>query len=620
MPVRSPCCPRSKRSAIFSLCVAGALFALASCSDRQRAELLEVDAVLPSEVQFGDSVQIIGDGFGLGSPALVTFRGDVYRAGLAPERVEVSFRAETESQRELSLTFPRDAERAFCGDPEQASHATFRGDVEVAIAARALGVPPVTGRLNGVVVELYPAVKTRGAEDHFHALGREVQEFLGLELGAAKAGGLEVLGVVPGSRAAAAALRPRDRLVRAGGVTVLQPSDLVPDGARVLELAVMRDDDQAELRVDVDGWRPRPPAALGWAALPVLAAALWFFAALSPLPRLLGWVGQNWLEQERARRRALGRGPVNGARALEWPSGIELVGGPSGLLVWLGIAAALSAPLLRRSPVDVTRGLLFTSFAAAALLVAFAFAAGEPGRPRWSIGGALTAAGQQWLCALPSAVALLAVGLPSGIDLDDLAHAQGPWPWQWNAFDSPGSFLAAAALLLGALPRPGKPFWRLAHARPPRLSWRSDGDGWFDRLYLCSTSALAAELFFGGDAMPSALAGPGWLMMALTASSLLVKYTLLVFGVSFLRGLCLGLGAREWCRFGLSVCLPASIVAFGVAEGWRWLALASPFFAWIAHGFAPALVGLVGLALIVGFVRVHAAAREPGPAPLSPWL
>jgi hypothetical protein len=619
MLVHRPCYPRSTRSAIHAACAAGAIFVLAGCQDRLGADLLEIDAVLPAEVQFGDSVQIVGDGFGLGSPATVTFRGEVHRAGLAPEPLEVSFRAQTESQRELSLTLPRDAERAFCGEPDQASHATFRGDVQVAIAARALGAPPATGRLHGVVVELYPAVKTRAAEDRSRALGREVLEFLGLELGADPAGNLEVLRVVPGSRAAAADLHPGDRLARAGGVTVQQPSDLVPDGARVLELGVLRDDHEAQVRVDVDGFRPRPPRALGWAGLPVLAATLWFLVALSPLPRLLGWIGQNWLEQERARRRALGRRPMN-ARGAEWPRAIELLGGPSGLLVWLGVAAALSAPLLRRSPVDVTRGLLFTASAAAALLVAFAFAAGEPGRARWSIGGALTAAAHQWLSILPSAVALLSVGLPSGIDLDDLARAQGPWPWQWNAFDSPGSLLACSALLLGALPRPGKPIWRLAHARPPRLSWRSDGDGWFDRLYLCSTCALAAELFFGGDAMPNALGGPGWLVLALTASSLLAKYTVLVFGVSFLRGLCLGLGAAEWCRIGLSVCLPASIVAFAVSEAWRWLALASPFFGWIAHGFAPASVVAVALALVLVVIRAQAAAREPGPAPLSPWL
>jgi hypothetical protein len=280
----------------------------------------------------------------------------------------------------------------------------------------------------------------------------------------------------------------------------------------------------------------------------------------------------------------------------------------------------LSAPLLRRSPVDVTRGLLFTLFASALLLVAFAFAAGDPGRARWSLGGALKAAVQQWLSALPSAVALLATGLPSGIDLDDVAHGQGPWPWEWNAFQNPGSFVLCAALLIGALPRPGKPAWRLLHARPPRLSWRCDGDGWFDRLQSCSTCALAAALFLGGDAVPSALAAPGWLTVALAAGLLLTKYTLLVLGVSFVRGLCLGSSAADYCRFALCVGLPASIVAGAAAEAWRLLATGSPFWGWIARGFAPASIVLGAFALALASARGLAAAREPGPPTLNPWL
>lgn len=593
---------------------------LPHCREQAPVELLQVDAVLPAEAQFGDSVQILGDGFGLGSPATVTWRGDVYRAGRATESVEFSFRARTESQRELSLTLPREAERAFCGDPEQASHATFRGDVEVAIAAHAPGAPPATGSLHGVVVELYPAVKTRGSEHRASERGRDVLGFLGLELGATRRAGLEVIRVAPGSRALAADLRPGDRLVRAGGLTVLEPNDLVPDASRVLELGLVRGDLDLEARVDVDGFSPRPPRALGWAALPILVAALWFLVALSPLPRWIGWVGQNWIDQRRARRRALSRELPSGARPPEWPRVIELFGGASGLLVWLGVASAMSAPLLRRTPLDVTRGLLVTLTVSAALLIAFAFAAGDPAPARWSLRRAAIAALQQWLCLLPAGVALLAAGFASGIDLDDVVHAQGAWPWQWNAMRDPGQFVACAALLLCAVPRPGKPIWRLAHARPPRLSWRSDGDGWFDRLYLSSTCALAATVFLGGDALPLALAGSSSLSALLAAAMLVSKYTLLVLGVSFVRGLCLGLGAGHFYRFSLGVGLPAAVVAVAASEAWRWLGAASSLWSWVERGFGPASAALALLALAVVLFRAHGASREPGPPSLSPWL
>jgi hypothetical protein len=296
-------------------------------------------------------------------------------------------------------------------------------------------------------------------------------------------------------------------------------------------------------------------------------------------------------------------------------------------LVWLAVAAALSAPLLRRAPVDTTLGLSLSLCVAAALLVAQAFAAGGEGRPRWSIAGACAAAFHQWATLLPAGVALLATGLSSGVELDDVAHAQGPWPWQWNAFQGPGRWLACAALLLTCLPRPGKPAWRLAHARPPRLSWRSDGEGWFDRLYLCSACALAALVFFGGDALPGA-AGAGvapgdgarWLFTLGAAAWLLTKYTVLVLAISFLRGLCLGVSAEQWSRRGALFFVPAAFAVYALAELWRALGRASPFFGWVELRFAPAslAVVLIGLALVC--VRAPAAARDAGPPSLSPWL
>jgi hypothetical protein len=288
--------------------------------------------------------------------------------------------------------------------------------------------------------------------------------------------------------------------------------------------------------------------------------------------------------------------------------------------VWLAVAAALSAPLLRRVPVDTTLGLSLALTVAAALLVAQAFAAGGEGRARWSLAGACAAAFHQWITLLPAGVALLATGLSAGIELDDVARAQGPWPWQWNAFQGPGLALACSALLLTGLARPGKPIWRLAHARPPRVSWRSDGEGWFDRLYLCSACALATSIFFGDDALPGLEPGAGWLFTLAAAGVLLTKYTVLVLGVSFSRGLCLGVSAEQWSRRGARWFVPAALAVYAVAELWRTLGRSSPFLGWVEQCFAPAQLAaaLLGLALVC--VRAQAAAREAGPPSLSPWL
>jgi hypothetical protein len=621
--------PRSTRSAFRALTACGArLRALASlallvslapwgCDREPKAELLSVDAVLPAEAQFGDSVQILGDGFGLGSPAQVTLRGEVYRAGHPPQSIERTFRAHTESQRELVLTLPREAEAGFCGEPDDVSHATFRGDVMVAIAAHAVGAPPATGTLHGVVVELYPAVKARATSDRLAALGRDVLAYVGIEVAAAPEGGLSVLSVKPRSRAAAAELRPGDRIARAGGLSVLQPSDLVPEASRRLELGVLRDDLEHSLSLDVDGFVARPPAALAWPALVVLSVALWLIIGATPLAGALGWLGQNWLEQERARRRSLSR-ESSGERRPEWPRGLTLLGGASGLLVWLGVAAALSAPVLRRAPVDVGKGLLALMFVSAALLGAAAFGEGGGARERWSMRRALGAAFCQWWVTTPAWLAVLAPCFESGVDLESLVRAQGPWPWSWNAFANPGSLLACSALLATTLPRAGASAW-LTHARPPRLSWRAEGGGWFDRLYLCSASAVATLVFLGGDAWPGA--APGDLLPAAYAATLLiVKYTLVVLGVSFLRGLCVGLSAWHWSRLTTRAILPAALGALVLAHGFRVAAGASPLWGWVASGIGPASVAVVVLGAALLGRRLSQSAGEAAPPALSPWL
>jgi NADH-quinone oxidoreductase subunit H len=583
-------------------------------------ELLEVNAVVPAEAQFGDAVQVIGDGFGLGNPATVTFRGDVYRAGQPPEALHVSFRARTESPRELALTLAREAESAFCGGSDEAAHATFRGDIEVSIAARAPGAPPATGLLHGAVVELYPAVKSRGSADRLVERGGQVLAFLGIDVAGAPDGGLEVLRVDDGGRAAAAELLPGDRLLRAGGVTVLQPSDLLPPAARELELTVLRGDTELGLRVDVDGFTARPPSELGWAALPIFAAVLGFAASASPLSRLLGWAGQNWVEQQRAQRRSLRRAAAAGVRGFEGPSWLELMGGASGLLVWLGLAAALSAPLLRRTPVDVTSGLVVALFASTALLAASSLIDGGAAGGTWSFRRALLAAGQRCVTSAPAWIAGLAPCFENGIELDDAARAQGAWPWTWNAFANPGFSLALLVLLLTCVPRPARP-GRLAHARPSRLSWRQDGDGWFDRAYLCSACALATVLFLGGDALHGvepASASPWAVLVA--AAWVVAKYTLLVLAISFLRGLFLGITPAQWSALSLRYGLPAALVALSLTQLWRFLLASSPFWSWVALGYGPASAAVVAVGLALLLVRSQRAAREPGPPSLSLWL
>jgi len=146
------------------------LLALGACAREPAAELLEVNRVAAAEVQFGDALQVIGDGFALGRPVLVHFRGQVYRAGVGARDVDIALGARAESQHELSVPLPRESEAEFSGGPEPGAHVTFRGDLQVAIAASEPGAPPVIGTLHGSTSELYPALETRVSTDQRSAL------------------------------------------------------------------------------------------------------------------------------------------------------------------------------------------------------------------------------------------------------------------------------------------------------------------------------------------------------------------------------------------------------------------------------------------------------------------
>ncbi len=594
------------------------------CQRAPAADLLQVSAVIPVEAQFGDALQVIGDGFALGSPATVTLRGKVYRAGQAAEDVSFSFRAETDSQRELSVRLPREAEAEFCGEAQAASHATFRGDVEVAIAAKTRGAPPVTGVLHGAVIELYPAVRTHSAEDRQLTLGRKALGFFGVEVAEAEGGGLVVVGVAPGSRAVAADLRPGDRFMSAGGLTVLQPSDLVPAPTRLLEVGVLRGPSERVLGLDSDGFSGMPPRELSWSGVLVSALALAFVGFATPAMRVLGWLSQNAIEPLRARERALADSAARSGSRAGRVKLVDQLGGVLGLLVWFAILTVLLSPVLRRSPVDVTLGLFALMFGAATLLGAWHLVRGGRIGTRWSLARGVRAAVSQAATVAPGWVALLAVCGETGLDADEMVRAQGAAPWHWNAFSNPGLLLLFILLLLTALPRLGNPAWRLAHARPPSGSWRGRGDNLLGWIYLCSMSAVASIAFLGGDAWPGqsldatrAALVPSWP----SALVLALKYSGLVFGVAFLRTLSLNLTTRDWAPLAARICMPLSLCALVLAYGWRALDALAPFWRWVQMGFGPVGFVAASVAAVALLWHVSRSLRErASPPSLSPWL
>lgn len=602
--------------------------ALCSCQRESTLELLEVNRVAATEVQFGDALQVSGDGFALGKSVLVRFRGRIHRAGVAPRDVDIALGARAESQHDLVVPLPREAELEFCGPEAGAAHATFRGDLQVAIAASAPGAPPVTGTLHGSTLELYPSLEVRTVTEQRTQLGRRALEFFGLEVASAAAGGLTVSQVQAGSRAADADVQPGDRIVRAVGLSVLEPSDLVPPPGRSFEIGVYRRGVPRSLLLDADGFRGEPPLGTNLAALLLGIAALGFVAWSSPLRRLLAALLPSWLEQLRARHGASGRAASSAraaapaaARSRAIPARAALpLASPADALVFLGVGAALLAPALRRTQLDLGLGLVALAFGSATLLLAASLVEGGRSGPLWSLRRGMRAALQQGLVLAPAWIGLLAIGLEGGVDADEWQRTQGALPWTWNAFTNPGLSLLFLCMLLTALPQPGGTAGRLRHARLAKGS--ATRGSWLGSLYASSLCALGALAFLGGGA-GLADAGTWTAGMSRIAPSLLawLKYACLCGGLACLRGLTQRLTLEQWAPFGVTLVLPSSLAAVLLAHSWRGLAARSDFWHWVCSGFGPILVGALVVSVPVAVLALRSALRKSAPFPgLSTWL
>ena len=190
------------------LCGAG------GCLREASPQLVRVSDIAPREVEPGDRVAIVGDGFPSGREARVTFRGTLHRPGEKPERAaEIVVSGVVAGPEQVEVAFTETTQAMFCRAGDRASHTTFEGDLEVAFAAATPGAAPVAGVLRHVVFDVRPSAAPGDAEQQRE--GAKLLAWVGLEATAGPSG-LAVTSVEPGSRAEAAGFAPGDlgRIVR----------------------------------------------------------------------------------------------------------------------------------------------------------------------------------------------------------------------------------------------------------------------------------------------------------------------------------------------------------------------------------------------------------------------
>jgi NADH-quinone oxidoreductase subunit H len=603
-----------------------------SCSQQPMAQLLEVREVTPADVEVGDRISVVGEGFPAGRPARVTFRGDLHRPGeRAVHGAEVVLQGAVVGPEQLEIPFGEAAQALFCGGGDRAAHTTFEGELEVAFAAAAVGAPPVAGTLRQVVLDVRPSASARNAETEQQ--GERLVAFAGLQVGrAARRGiGLPVEGVASGSRAEAAGIVPGDVLATFDGLRVDSLGDLSPaPGEREAVVGVRRVDAPGVTphTLSVEGVR-RPAAAelLASALLLVgaLAIVLLFAAPARPstataLQRIAARVHARIDRERQARKAPRDAGDRAStlhalgaivARDVLPPAGASAV---IDVAVFLLLAAMPFGQYLVAASLDV--GLLFLAATTAVAVAAFAAA-----RSTWA--GARAPLHVFWQ-HVPAAIALGSVVLTTGsLRVQEIERTQGGWPWDWLAFRNPAA-LAALLLVLGcalvdanapAPPRGLARYLEGATTAPMAGPWiAAVGRG--HRLVI---AGLAAALFLGGWSLPGLSPGQQEAQPALQVAGAawwLLKTAALAVGVSLVR---CGL-APSWLAAGSRATVtwiaPLSMVVFAATAAWMWWS-PGPAAQLLVSG---ALVTLAALGATATVQRLRHGVASGADAHLSPFL
>lgn len=546
-----------------------------------RPDLFHISSYSPEHLDGGDQLEIVGTGFPEGRNGTVTFAGKVHRPGAEPEVRTVVASIARSSPNRLVVSFDETMQQAFAGD--SCSSATFHGRMVVAFSSREAGAPPVTGTFSEVVLDLASPPIPKEIQQQREAEGDAVLAFLGLTLeDTRRHRELIVATVRPGSPAAATGLQPGDVLISSNGVRVHTPSDLLPpSGVRFVDLAFARGKlrHRVERPLQVEGFRPAAPTALGGAAMLIGLATGVMLLFMAPASRVLTWAARRVANRLKASvptrlpsPRTVGSWLGQALRSLATEDFLP-VGGqllvlrllPYLLFLTVSAAFTIMAFGLPLIAADLDLALLLVA-ALTALTTSMLMLAGWRGTDRWSLLRGSWQALALLLFQLPGLTALGGVAVLTGsLRAVDMVEDQGGWPWQWHLFASPALLVAFILLLITTVPDvsrashelpeleiDGPRAARLDHPATRFLAFFAEWG------YVFVLSGLAAIAFLGGWRLP----GLDW---AAQQQSLVYQ----VLGAILLQVKC-------WGLVGLIVCvrwaLPRLRLEHVMGAYFRWLA------------------------------------------------
>ena len=264
---------------------------------------------------------------------------------------------------------------------------------------------------------------------------------------------------------------------------------------------------------------------------------------------------------------------------------------------------------------DLDIGLLFL-LSVTPLVVVSIIMGGWSSNSKWSLLGGMRSAAQIISYELPASVALLTIAALTGsLSTQKIVETQGGWPWQWNLFRDPFTFVAFFIWFISALAEGNRTPFDLPEAESELVSgYNTEYSGFRFSLFplvewvnVAVIGAVGTMLFLGGWRVPfvtSRLLEHHRLLDLVGFATFLGKDIAIVFVIIWIRWTLPRFRVDQMMSLCWKYFIPFSFVCFLGELVWIWIG--SPLVQQLVSAAMFALFGLGFGGWFIGRVRSNA--------------